>query len=118
MKYFFYIIQLIGISFIVSCSVSVPSDYKVIISDVNIYPDYSNIVLPFNIAPLNFLVKEDFDDCIEAIENSINELKSEVEALEEYKTDLFINMEKFSDEHGLLDYDITEDDDFRVGGTE
>lgn len=62
--------------------------------------------------------EEDFDDCIEAIECSIDELKGEIERLEECKTNLFIDMEKFSDEHGLFDYDETEEDDFKLGGTE
>jgi len=43
----------------VSCTdVSVPSEYESIYSEAPVFPDYSNVTVPPNIAPLNFMVRK------------------------------------------------------------
>lgn len=43
------------------CSPSVPEDYKAVIEPVEIYPDYADVTIPANIAPLNFKILSDAD---------------------------------------------------------
>lgn len=47
-----------------SCSGSVPEKYEEKKDEPTIYPDYKNITVPVNIAPLNFEVKDDADEVI------------------------------------------------------
>jgi hypothetical protein len=42
-----------------SCMGSTPSKYLETNTDAVIFPDYTNIMIPFNIAPLNFMIKLD-----------------------------------------------------------
>src|SRR5574344_2933498 len=42
-----------------SCTPSVPKDAQVINKDVSIFPDYTNVTIPYNIAPLNFHINDD-----------------------------------------------------------
>lgn len=44
--------------FAVSCTKKIPQDAQCVTTRVSIYPDYTDIVIPYNIAPLNFMVKE------------------------------------------------------------
>lgn len=47
-----------------SCSVSVPNEFKTANEPIEIYPDYRDIVIPYNIAPLNFMINDEADDFI------------------------------------------------------
>ncbi len=68
-KFFIHIILLGFLSFLTSCT---PTPKDVVMQDVlpPIYPDYCNVTIPENIAPLNFLLRA---DC-EAIEVKAGEL--------------------------------------------
>lgn len=50
-----------------ACSVSVPEKFEMITDSIEIYPDYQNIAIPYNIAPLNFKITSDADDFITRI---------------------------------------------------
>ncbi len=50
-----------------ACSGSLPGQYTEISDSVKIYPDYREVVLPCNIAPLNFSITADADDYITRI---------------------------------------------------
>lgn len=52
------------VSFFVACSPRVPSEYIREEVNVSIYPDYSGLVIPCNIAPLNFEIKSVADKYI------------------------------------------------------
>lgn len=41
------------------CADRMPDNVKALDADVRIYPDYTNVVVPCNISPMNFIVKED-----------------------------------------------------------
>jgi len=56
-----------GLFVFASCSVSVPLDYDTVDSSVTIYPDYQGIVIPVNIAPLNFKIKDEAENYITRI---------------------------------------------------
>lgn len=47
-----------------ACSVNVPKDFAENGKDVNIYPDYTNIEIPCNLAPTNFEVLGDADKVV------------------------------------------------------
>lgn len=65
------IISLLAALFVfTACSVSVPSDYATVNESVKIYPAYYDVVIPVNIAPLNFKINEDADDYITRIKGS------------------------------------------------
>lgn len=53
-----YILFFVGL-LLCSCSsdVKVPESARLIDKQVQIYPDYTNVVIPPNIAPMNFLIK-------------------------------------------------------------
>lgn len=50
--------------FSTSCSKKIPKDFQNINANPVIYPDYSNSSIPWNIAPLNFNIKENADNFI------------------------------------------------------
>lgn len=53
-----------------SCTVNIPKEYAEKNSDAKIYPDYSNITIPCNIASMNFAVEEDVDQYVVRISDS------------------------------------------------
>ena len=58
----------------VSCNknYSTPIDFTKTSEKVHIYPDYTNIVIPCNIAPLNFMVREKGDEFVITMEGDEN----------------------------------------------
>jgi dipeptidyl aminopeptidase/acylaminoacyl peptidase len=50
-----------------ACSVSVPENYSDVSEPVSIFPDYRDVVIPFNIAPLNFRIADEADEYITCI---------------------------------------------------
>jgi Tol biopolymer transport system component len=46
---------------IVSCKIKMPDDFKLSNENIKIYPDYTNLTIPPNIAPLNFTIDQDAD---------------------------------------------------------
>lgn len=60
---------------LVSCSVKLPETSVMADKNVNIYPDYNEITLPCNIAPLNFKIDEKGDEFITRIYTSGNKVK-------------------------------------------
>lgn len=70
-KIFHKILLLCFCSFflLTECSVKEPQVTKVSETAVCIYPDYSNVEMPFNIAPLNFQIKEECEKCIVKLED-------------------------------------------------
>lgn len=61
MKRLFYIIIL---SVLYSCNNNIPKNFNISKDTPQIYPDYNNCIIPYNIAPLNFKVKNQADDYI------------------------------------------------------
>lgn len=53
--------------FFQACTKSIPEDAVLQESIVSISPDYTNLVIPNNIAPLNFNIKEEADDYLTVI---------------------------------------------------
>lgn len=53
-----------------SCSNRVPDASIQLNSYASIYPDYVNTTIPWNIAPMNFLIQEDADDYVTVFRNS------------------------------------------------
>ncbi|UCH14612.1 MAG: PD40 domain-containing protein [Bacteroidales bacterium] len=49
---------------LVACSDGIPDDFILSNESVKIYPDYTNLTIPFNIAPTNFTIDEDADGYI------------------------------------------------------
>ena len=66
MKHSLYIIILGGLTFLLAAcgkpAAQVPTQYSQLEEQVNIYPDYTDIVIPPNIAPLNFIVRDSMAD--------------------------------------------------------
>ncbi|MBE6296995.1 MAG: hypothetical protein E7088_00655 [Bacteroidales bacterium] len=50
-----------------SCSVSVPGSYTPIEAEPSLFPDYKNVTVPCNIAPLSFRIDEEGDDFVTRI---------------------------------------------------
>jgi len=46
-----------------ACSAGIPKDSRKIDKTARLYPDYVEVTIPYNIAPLNFIVKEEGSDC-------------------------------------------------------
>lgn len=76
-----YIFALIGLSWIgwwgTACSektLDVPTHYTEVQEPVSIYPDYKGVVVPPNIAPLNFLVRSPGRDYVAVLGNGKEEL--------------------------------------------
>ncbi|MCQ2217875.1 MAG: hypothetical protein MJZ33_05250 [Paludibacteraceae bacterium] len=55
------------------CSDRLPDNFKTSDLDVHIYPDYTNVVMPYNISPMNFVVKEEGKACVLKIEDERHE---------------------------------------------
>ena len=58
-KTFFLIIPICYAIFFAACSSPLPQQYNVVLDTVAIYPDYTDLVIPYNIAPLNFKMNDD-----------------------------------------------------------
>ena len=57
--------------FFTNCSVSIPENYTESSDPVKIYPDNKDVVIPYNIAPLNFRIETDADEYITCIQGVI-----------------------------------------------
>lgn len=57
-KYSLFAILLLFV-FNISCTHTVPEKYKYFNEQATIYPDYTNLTIPVNIAPLNFSIEEE-----------------------------------------------------------
>jgi len=55
-----------------ACSDGIPKDSLKIDKSVQLYPDYTEVTIPCNIAPLNFVVKEDGSDCAVRVSDEKN----------------------------------------------
>jgi hypothetical protein len=60
MKNKFYIIIILCSLLLASCSPK-PSDVRTVNQSAPIYPDYTDVAIPYNIAPLNFLLRDGAD---------------------------------------------------------
>lgn len=60
------------VSMFISCETSEINNYEKLGNEPNIFPDYTNITIPYNIAPLNFSIKDEFDKHILKIYSSNN----------------------------------------------
>ena len=47
---------------LISCSTEIPDNFVESSEPIRIYPDYTNLTIPCNIAPLNFTIQEDADE--------------------------------------------------------
>ncbi len=56
---FYLLVLFIGIFFCFGCKTEVEETIKILNRKPNIEPDYSEITIPTNIAPMNFIIKED-----------------------------------------------------------
>jgi len=61
MKKHAFLLSLLIITFGTSCSKKIPKNFQYLNVNPIIYPDYTNSSIPWNIAPLNFNIKEDAD---------------------------------------------------------
>jgi hypothetical protein len=68
----FYLFIIIPVLY-VSCSGSIPENYTEVSDTVKIYPDYSDVAIPYNIAPLNFLIDTEADDYITCISGALGD---------------------------------------------
>jgi len=55
-----------------ACSGGIPKDSRKVDKSVCLYPDYTEVTIPYNIAPLNFMVKEKGSDCAVKISDENN----------------------------------------------
>lgn len=55
----FYMIMTLLVSSCRTDELKIPEHYKTVVDAAQMYPDYSNIIIPPNIAPLNFSLKDD-----------------------------------------------------------
>jgi len=55
-----------------ACSAGIPKNSKEIGKPVWLYPDYTELTIPYNIAPLNFVVKENGSDCAVRVSDEKN----------------------------------------------
>ncbi|MGL5963609.1 MAG: ATP-dependent Clp protease proteolytic subunit [Fusobacteriaceae bacterium] len=92
----------------------------------DVFVDNSRIEHIFETFKDRQFYEEDFSECVSVGDNRIEELKREIEDLENWKNDMYSDMEKFKEEHGLDDFDSetsTEDetelnDEFKIGLTD
>lgn len=63
MKLFPYPLLLV-VLVLASCSTQPPKDYETVNKSATIYPDYDSLTIPYNIAPLNFRIKDVADEYI------------------------------------------------------
>jgi WD40 repeat protein len=47
-----------------ACSTGIPDNSQQVDKTVRLYPDYMEVVVPYNIAPLNFVVQEEGNGCV------------------------------------------------------
>lgn len=57
----------------VSCSTSIPGKVEPVKENVAIRPDYTGITIPYNIAPMNFIIDNDGDKYITLVEGEVGE---------------------------------------------
>lgn len=69
-KYLIKAILFVGIITVAACGPSVPDDAVKNNKDVSIFPDYMDVTIPYNIAPLNFHVNDEADDYVEVVSGS------------------------------------------------
>lgn len=62
-----------AVALLASCSTKVPSSFTENGHEASIYPDYTNCVIPVNIAPLNFFVKDTVDDAVVSITPTVGQ---------------------------------------------
>lgn len=75
MKYSFSIAVMAGACcLLAACSTDVPTSFAEKNAEADIYPDYSNCVVPANIAPLNFFLRDSVDECVLTITPEVGEL--------------------------------------------
>ena len=53
-----------------ACTPSIPTNSEKAGRRANLYPDYTDIVMPYNIAPMNFLLQEKGEACIVRVSDS------------------------------------------------
>lgn len=66
---------LLGLSLFAGCVPSGYGDAVAASDDLCLYPDYTDLVIPCNIAPMNFNVKNDADACVVEISGGGKEIK-------------------------------------------
>ena len=64
MKKIIYILSLACLMVACTSHPDLPATYTTVDSYPDIYPDYNDVVIPCNIAPLNFGVRGDVDECV------------------------------------------------------
>lgn len=58
---------------LVGCSHQLPKQYEEVNDTLKIYPDYKEVIVPCNVAPLNFVVEEATEDVIVSVKNTKGE---------------------------------------------
>ena len=71
-KIHYNIYIIIGVALVMAaCSTSIPKDAKLLNESVSTYPDMADIVIPYNIAPMNFHINVDkADDYVTVLEDN------------------------------------------------
>ncbi|MBQ2522717.1 MAG: hypothetical protein II541_00780, partial [Prevotella sp.] len=66
MRHFLHILPITLLSLLIACTPTPDNQTKLMKGVPNIYPDYTDVTIPPNIAPLNFLMRDDVDavECI------------------------------------------------------
>jgi len=67
-KYGYILLFLLILSTLFPACTSMPTEYLETIDHAHIFPDYTDITIPPNIAPLNFIVKEEQTSCLVTIQ--------------------------------------------------
>lgn len=68
-------IWLVGASVLLAaCSTNVPSSFSEKAAEADIYPDYANCVVPVNIAPMNFFLRDSADASVLTITPEVGEV--------------------------------------------
>ena len=57
-------IVIVFVSLLMACRVNVPQEYTESADYPQIYPDYINVTVPVNIAPLSFEIVQDAEDML------------------------------------------------------
>ena len=72
------IITVIGFCItMIACGVSVPDSYTEKDELPNIYPDYADVTIPVNIAPLSFQIEEQVEDAVVRFSSGSDEILCE-----------------------------------------
>lgn len=86
-----YLYIAISLTLFISCGeVKIPSDYIEVDSVPLISPDYTEVTIPSNIAPLNFIVKESGDNFIVHLKSEESDIK--IESSEDGVTSIDLNL--------------------------